>query len=86
VLERVRARCAAGLAALCILHDLNLAASFCDRVALLHKGRVAAAGKPADVLRPDALADSFAAEVQIIEGPRGPVLVPAKSRLDGQGA
>lgn len=33
-----------------ILHDLNLAATYCDRLLLLHQGQVVAAGTPSEVL------------------------------------
>ena len=38
-----------------VLHDLNLAARYCDDVVLLDRGRVAAAGPPTKVLEPDLL-------------------------------
>ena len=48
------------LTTLVALHDLNLAAGYCDRVYVLHAGRVAAAGPVSDVLTPDLLAQVFA--------------------------
>ena len=33
-----------GRAVVVVLHDLNLAATYCDRLVLLHQGRVAASG------------------------------------------
>ena len=37
-----------GLGVLSVLHDLNLAAAYCDRLVLLAAGRVVCAGRPAD--------------------------------------
>ncbi len=45
-----------GLAVLAVLHDVNLAASYCDYVVLLSHGRIAAAGTPAEALTADNLA------------------------------
>ncbi|MGH7895574.1 MAG: ABC transporter ATP-binding protein, partial [Candidatus Binatia bacterium] len=51
ILEVVRGRVRRdGLAAVAVLHDLNLAAMACDRLVLLAEGRVAAAGTAAEVL------------------------------------
>ncbi|MBM0125059.1 ABC transporter ATP-binding protein [Pimelobacter simplex] len=41
--------------AVVVLHDLNLAARYCDDLVLLDRGRVAAAGAPEEVLDPDVL-------------------------------
>jgi len=43
-----------------VLHDLTLAARFCDRLVLLDRGRVAAEGKPMAVLTPENLARVYA--------------------------
>lgn len=47
LLERSRAQ---GLTVVSVLHDLNLAALYFDRVAMLHAGRVFAQGEPDDVI------------------------------------
>ena len=49
-LALVREFVADGRAALCAIHDLSLAARFCDRLALLAEGRIVAAGPPESVL------------------------------------
>lgn len=41
------------------IHDLDLAATFCDRIAVLHDGRLVACGTPGDVLTPELLHDAF---------------------------
>ena len=42
-----------GLTVLCILHDLNLALTYFDKLLVLSEGEVAAFGPPDDVLRPE---------------------------------
>ena len=44
-----------GVTAVIALHDLNLAAGYCDRILLLASGRVVTVGTPAEVLRPEIL-------------------------------
>jgi iron complex transport system ATP-binding protein len=48
-----------GLSTLVALHELNLAAAYCDRVYVLHAGRVVAAGTVDTVLTPEVLAEFF---------------------------
>ena len=77
VLTCVRERAAAGCAALVVSHDLAVAARFCDRLALLARGRVLAVGTPSEVLEPDLLRETFGLETLVAPGPDGlPVVVP----------
>ncbi|MDQ1136952.1 iron complex transport system ATP-binding protein [Microbacterium sp. SORGH_AS 1204] len=48
------------------LHDLNLAATYCDSVLVLREGRVVAAGAPADVLTPALIADVYGVRARVI--------------------
>jgi len=48
-----------------VLHDLEQAAWVADRVAVLHRGRLYAAGAPADAIREDTLRDVFGVEARV---------------------
>lgn len=74
VLERLKARAAAGQAVLVSLHDLALAARFADRVVVLDGGRVVADGAPMAALTPKVMADTFGLAARWVEGPDGPLL------------
>ncbi|WP_137722939.1 ABC transporter ATP-binding protein [Prescottella subtropica] len=72
VLTLLRRLAADGMAVLVTLHDLRLATEYCDEIAVLHGGRVAAAGPPEDVLTPDLLARVFGVHgaVRTVRGTR----------------
>jgi iron complex transport system ATP-binding protein len=59
-----------GLLVLAVLHDLNLAAGYCDRILLLHRGRLEAEGPPQQVITAERLAHVYQAEVGIVRHPR----------------
>lgn len=54
------------------LHDLNQAAAFCDQIAVMHEGRLVAAGAPSKVLSPALIREVFAVDATVTEGPEGP--------------
>ena len=60
------------VAALVIVHDLNLAAGCCDQLLLLGQGRVAACGMPAQVLTPDTLRQVYGVEATVLPHPNQP--------------
>jgi iron complex transport system ATP-binding protein len=66
-----------GLGVLAITHDLNLAASYADRVLLLQRGAVVAEGPPADVITSALVSQVFDWPVAVNQFPGvGPVVVP----------
>lgn len=77
VLARTRDRVNAGGAAIVVLHDLGLAAAYADRIALLEDGRVAAVGPPRDVLERELLTRVYRHPIDVVDGPRGTLLVLA---------
>ncbi len=58
-----------GLAVLAAVHDLQLAALYCDRVALMHAGRVVSQGPPEAVLTEPLLLEAFGQRVVLSEHP-----------------
>lgn len=71
------------LTTIVVLHDLNAAARFADRVALMHEGRLIGAGLPCDVLRAEVLQDVFGVHVSVQNGPDGiPFIVPLRIVAD----
>ncbi|SFB58949.1 iron complex transport system ATP-binding protein [Amycolatopsis marina] len=59
-----------GLTVVVALHDLNLAASTCDRLAVLRQGGLVATGTPADVLEPGLIRQVFGVAPSIVAHPR----------------
>ena len=55
-----------GISVVCVLHDLNLALSYCDQIALLKNGALVAEGLPADILTRERLEDVYATKIHII--------------------
>ncbi|MFF7653361.1 ABC transporter ATP-binding protein [Streptomyces sp. NPDC007983] len=54
------------------LHDLNLAAMYCDALLVLREGRVAAAGAPGDVLTEELIAEVYGVRTAVTpDGPDG---------------
>jgi iron complex transport system ATP-binding protein len=71
ILERLRQRASDGAAVIVTSHDLALAARACDRLAVLHEGRLRALAPPREALSPQVLAEVFALEGALIDSPAG---------------
>lgn len=84
VMELLRALARRGGAVVVVLHDLTLAARFCDRVALLHWGRLLDEGTPEAVLTPENLLAAYG--VRAVHGRRGDeIYVVPWERLEAGG-
>ena len=69
VLDLVRRLVDDGLTAIAAVHDLNMAARYCDRLVLLSGGRVLAEGPPEEVLTPDTIASAFGVKSAVYQDP-----------------
>lgn len=59
VLELISELANEGILAIAALHDLNLAARFCDRLILINDGQMQANSSPSEVLKPEMLLSSY---------------------------
>ncbi|MGB1539840.1 MAG: ABC transporter ATP-binding protein [Rickettsiales bacterium] len=80
VMELLKARAKAGMGVICVLHDLTLAARFCDRLALVHEGRLTANGVPEEVLTREHLAEALQVEAVIGSHNGEPYVIPWSHR------
>ena len=70
-----------GLTTIAVLHDLNAAARFADRLAMMDAGRMVGCGAlPSDMLCPRVLEPAFAVTVAVDRGSDGhPVVLPLRA-------
>lgn len=78
VMEILQQHCRAGGSAVVAIHDLTLAARFCDRILLLGQGQLVAAGTPEQVLTVAQLEQVYAVEILRAETPHGVILQPLR--------
>ncbi|SHK61806.1 iron complex transport system ATP-binding protein [Pseudonocardia thermophila] len=66
-----------------VLHDLNLAARYAERLVTMKDGRIVAQGAPAEVMTEEMLADVFGLAARVIPDPVAgtPLVVPIGSRV-----
>jgi iron complex transport system ATP-binding protein len=55
-----------GLAIVVVLHDVNMAARFCDEIIALHSGRLITRGGPHEIMQADVLQTIYGVPMQII--------------------
>ncbi len=58
-----------GRSVVIVLHDVNMAARFCDRIHALNKGRIVASGTPHTILVPDTLRDIYGIDMDVTSAP-----------------
>ncbi|MFE8014956.1 heme ABC transporter ATP-binding protein [Streptomyces antibioticus] len=85
VLRLCRERAREGDAVVVVLHDLGLAAAYAHRVAVLHEGRVAADGPPAEVFTGRLLSEVYDQPVEVLPHPRTGALLVTPERDPDRG-
>ncbi len=83
VLELVDSlRATRGLTVFSTMHDLTLAGQYADRLLLLDRGKLVAAGSAADVLTRALITEHYGAEVTVVAAPgSGFVVVPVRGTI-----
>lgn len=76
LMRRLRGAAQAGAAVAVVVHDLNLALAGCDRIALLHQGRLRALGPAAAMVGDDRLDAVFGLRFERLRADGGWVLAP----------
>ena len=69
VMEILARRAAAGMRVVAAMHDLNLAALFCDRLVLVQDGKIAADGPPAEILTPERVFSAYGDKIEVLRHP-----------------
>ncbi|WP_329002192.1 ABC transporter ATP-binding protein [Kribbella sp. NBC_00709] len=82
VMNVVHAATVTGRTVVAVLHDLTLAAQYADHLVVMGDGRIAAEGRPVDVLTAELLDDVFGLKATVVEVGGAPVVVPDR-RLAG---
>lgn len=76
VLRLLRRYAQSGRGVMLSIHDLSLAARYCDRLALLHEGQLLALGTPAEVLTAPHLQQAFQVDAHIDLDSDPPIIIP----------
>jgi iron complex transport system ATP-binding protein len=66
-----------GITVIAVLHDLNLASYFCDKIILLNKGKIFAIGNVKEVITPDNIYTVYGIRVDILQHPKSkkPIII-----------
>ncbi|WP_293781300.1 ABC transporter ATP-binding protein [uncultured Aeromicrobium sp.] len=70
-----RAAAELGRTIVIVLHDINFAAHYADRICAVKNGTVHHFGTPEEIMRDEVLTDIFDTPVNVIDGPRGKLAV-----------
>lgn len=80
LVEAARRRARSGTAVIAVLHDLNLAVRFADRIIVLRKGTVAADGTPSATITGRMIAEVFDVETSIGSESGQPYVLPQRMK------
>lgn len=69
-----------GISAVMIVHDLNIAARYSDKIIIMNKGEIIASGTPQEVLTKENIASAYGVEVCVSRIENKPYIVPLRAK------
>ena len=72
----------ADITILMVVHDLNIAARYSDRIVIMDKGRVVDAGKPEEVITRESIAGIYGVDAEITTVNNKPHIIPMNVRYE----
>jgi len=64
-----------GRTILVVMHDINFAAKYSDRICAMKDGQIAAFGTVDKIMNAEILTDIFETNIEVIDGPHGPIAI-----------
>ncbi len=72
----------AGITIIMVVHDLNIAAQYSDRIVIMDKGRIVGAGKPEEVITKESIAATYGVDAEITTVNNKPHIIPMNVRYE----
>jgi iron complex transport system ATP-binding protein len=69
IMELLRALNALGISVIIVNHDLNIASQYCDRLVLMHEGRVYGEGTPREIITEDVIRKVYNIKCAVVDHP-----------------
>lgn len=85
VMEMLRGLAQSGLTVIMASHDLNLVTRYCDKVMLLHDGKIIDYGRCQDVITERSIEEVFGIRIKIIWDSGIPYIIPRPPSDDEEG-
>ncbi|MBO8181362.1 MAG: ABC transporter ATP-binding protein [Archaeoglobus sp.] len=80
IMGLIRSRVREGCSALLAIHDINLASAYCDRLLLIKRGEIFAAGKPEEVITRENIREVYGADVEVRRIGGNILVIPSRKR------
>ncbi|MBQ8692840.1 MAG: ABC transporter ATP-binding protein [Synergistaceae bacterium] len=75
IMDLIKSLSISGLASLVVMHDLNLAAKYCDKIYVMNKGMIYASGKPSEIITPELISSVYKVRAEIINNSGSPHII-----------